>query len=320
MLLLNEPATSNTPPVALRGMGGIGKTTLAIALAHKPEIRSNFRDGILWTSLGPKPIVRLLLNAWGRVFGIDLLPEGDESACQMRLRQFLHDKKMLVIVDDVWDAIQGDYFQVGGPGCRTVFTTREVPIANHLATSERTIRVEVLKPEAALGLLYKLAPETASVDKSISLKLCERLEFLPLGLTLAGRLLANETDVPSRMRRLVSELIEQRDARLHLLQTEGRKGLDEENPVSLQAILGLSVRRLEETDQDRFAMVSIFGGEPLTWDIKGASSIWECSIKQAEETVSRFIQRGLVERREDHYWMHALLADYGADLLQEKGL
>ena len=122
------------------------------------------------------------------------------------------------------------------------------------------------------------------------------------------------------MERLAQELIERREARLQLLQVEGRLGLTEEEPVSLQAILGMSVERLGPTDQERFAMLSVFGGEPLTWDIHAAAHIWECSVEKAERTIAHFIQRGLVERRNERYWMHALLADYAEEMREKIGL
>lgn len=313
--------SESVPPfLALRGMGGIGKTTLAIAFANRPEVQSGFKDGILWTSLGPKPTVRLLLDAWGRALGIDLQPERDEDACQNRLRQVLHDRQMLIIVDDVWNTIQGNYFKVGGDHCRTLFTTREVPIANDLATRERTMRVDVLQPRAAVDLLHKLAPETKTINEDLARRLCERLEFLPLGITLAGRMLANEADVPDRMQRLLGELIERRQARLSLMQDDGRKGIDEENPVSLQAILGMSIERLGQADQERFAMLSVFGGEPLTWEINAVSAVWETSVEDTEKTISKFVQRGLIEPRGKRYWMHALLADYAAEMMESMDL
>ena len=320
LLIPPELENEEMPPLALRGMGGIGKTTLAIAFAHLPDVQTKFNDGILWTSLGPKPTVRLLLDGWGRALGMDLQPERDEAACQNRLRQVLHGRRMLIVVDDVWDTIQGNYFKVGGSHCRTLFTTRETPIANDLATRERTMRVDVLKPEAAINLLYRLSPETKTVDGEIVKRLCERLEFLPLGITLAGRMLANEADVLQRMQRLVSELVERRQARLNLLQADGRKGLDEENPVSLQAILGMSIERLSKQDQERFAMLSVFGGEPLTWEMNAVSAVWECPIEETEETISKFAQRGLVEPHGERYWMHALLADYAAEMMENMGL
>lgn len=320
LLAPGDELEPDVPPVALRGMGGIGKTTLAIALARLDSIPRFFPDGVLWTAPGPNPTIRLLLDAWGRALGMDLQPERDETTCRDRLRAVLYQRRVLIIVDDVWQTVHGSYFQVGGPRCRTLFTTREAPVAYDLATRERTLRVDVIDPKAALDLLERLAPEAVRADEKNARRLCERLEFLPLGLTLAGRLLASEADVPTRMNRLVGELIERRQSRLQLLQAEGRPGLEEDQPVSLQAILGMSVERLDKNDQERFAMASVFGGEPLTWEIDAAAYVWECPVEEAEKTVSCFIQRGLVERRQNRYWMHALLADYAAEMMDAMGL
>jgi hypothetical protein len=78
----------------------------------------------------------------------------------------------------------------------------------------------------------------------------------------------------------------------------------------------MSIARLHPVDQERFAMLAVFGAEPLVWEVEAAAHVWECSLEEAEETVSRFIQRGLVMRREDQYWTHALLADYAAEMLE----
>jgi hypothetical protein len=68
-------------------------------------------------------------------------------------------------------------------------------------------------------------------------------------------------------------------------------------------------------------MSAIFGGEPITWQIEMAAFVWECSVPEAEDTVARFIQRGLVYPQENgRYWMHALLADYAQELMDEMDL
>ena len=67
-------------------------------------------------------------------------------------------------------------------------------------------------------------------------------------------------------------------------------------------------------------MLSVFGGEPLTWELNAVSAIWECSMEETEATISTFIQRGLVEPHGKRYWMHALLADYAAELREKMDL
>src|SRR4051812_23653321 len=49
---------------AIHGLGGIGKSTLAAALAHDPEVLVHFPDGVLWVTLGQRPDLLSLLSVW----------------------------------------------------------------------------------------------------------------------------------------------------------------------------------------------------------------------------------------------------------------
>ncbi|MCE7981948.1 MAG: hypothetical protein DYG89_12200 [Caldilinea sp. CFX5] len=315
LLQLGASTATNVPPVALCGMGGIGKTTLAIALSYLEVVSDLFPDGVLWASVGPQPTLRHWLESWGRALGLNLVAERNEASCCDRLRSALHPRRMLLLIDDVWEVHHGQAFLLAGPYCRTLFTTREVPVAFALATRQRTLPVSLLNPPAALALLTQLAPEIITTNQPRARLLCERLEFLPLALTLAGKLLAIEAAIPARVERLLSELIERRERRLQLLQTEERPGVATEQPVSLQAILRLSVERLNQVDQERFAMLAVFGGEPLTWESQAAAYVWACTAEEAEATIAHLIQRGLVMQRGEGYWLHTLLADYAAEML-----
>lgn len=307
--------SESAPPVGLLGFGGIGKTTLAIAISHHPAIQENFPDGVFWAALGPQPQTRYLLERWGRELGLELLLERNERECSERLRNAFHGRRALIVVDDIWEVKNSQHFFVAGPKSRTLFTTREGEPANLLTTRKNHIRVDFLDDKNALDLLRQLAPSVVNSDKTSAQELCRRLGNLPLAITLAGRLLAVESDVPGKMQRVLAELVEHHQARLNLLQQEGRLGIDEENPVSLQAVLGMSVERLERIDKERFAMLAVFGGEPLSWELSEAQHIWECTKEEAEDSMHKLILRGLVEpRKNGEYGMHALLADYAEEL------
>ena len=64
--LLSEGATlgitGKSSAVGVQGMGGIGKTVLASALAHDTDVRQAFPDGIYWLTIGQKPDVLDLQN------------------------------------------------------------------------------------------------------------------------------------------------------------------------------------------------------------------------------------------------------------------
>ncbi|MCW5852035.1 MAG: helix-turn-helix domain-containing protein [Anaerolineae bacterium] len=320
LLCLNSPDVHEVAPLALIGTGGIGKTTLAIAVGRLPGIRERFPDGVLWIQLGPKPTLRNLLDAWGRALDVNVLAEPDEAAAADRLRSALFDRRALLIVDDVWDAAHAQWFNLAGPDGRWLVTTRDSAIAYAVATPERTLRVGALAPEAALSLLRHLAPQAVAGREAAAHRLCERLGYLPLALTLAGRQLALDAEVPGRLERRLAELETDPLARLKLAQPEGRPGLAEDRPASLAAILGLSLTRLDAVDQERFAALSVFGGEPADWAVAAAAGMWGCGVEEAEPTVMRLVQRGLVERRGDRYALHTLLAAYAEALARKLNL
>jgi NB-ARC domain len=112
---------------AIAGLGGIGKSVLATALVLDREVQAWFEDGILWVTLGQNPDLLSLLGDWIReldksreAFSANTL----EAAAQY-LGTLLAERRMLLVVDDVWNAAHAEWFRVGDVGCRVLVTTRE---------------------------------------------------------------------------------------------------------------------------------------------------------------------------------------------------
>lgn len=55
--------------LALYGIPGVGKTSLAAVLCHDREVRTRFPDGVLWAGLGPKPDHAVELHRWEIALG-----------------------------------------------------------------------------------------------------------------------------------------------------------------------------------------------------------------------------------------------------------
>jgi WD40 repeat protein len=123
--LLDAKGDAVAISAALKGAGGYGKTTLAKALAHDPDIQDAYFDGILWVELGEKPddlmsrIVDFIETLTGTRPGFQTIDAGAAA-----LGDALGDRRILMIVDDVWREQDLRPFLRGGGNTTRLITTR----------------------------------------------------------------------------------------------------------------------------------------------------------------------------------------------------
>src|SRR5207248_8670791 len=120
--------TSDDPKgraAAIVGPAGNGKTWLTAAVAATSEVQAAFPDGTLWASLGQQPDARGLLDSWGQYLGLDRSSFTGLDATRERMDTELRDKRMLLVLDDAWDASAVNLLPKGGPRCRILITSRD---------------------------------------------------------------------------------------------------------------------------------------------------------------------------------------------------
>ncbi|MCG8347461.1 MAG: CHAT domain-containing protein, partial [Chloroflexales bacterium] len=186
--------SSETPGVlvlyALQGAGGMGKTTLAAALAHDPDIQRHFHDGILWMTFGQQPDVSAISAAWLQAFGEPLSTPLSPQGAVARLRQIVREKTILVVLDDVWEPEIARLFLIVNQRSRVLITTRRADVADELKATRRDL--EVMPPMSALALLERCLGRSLSAEEHITaLQFVTAVGFLPLALEMAALRIRN---------------------------------------------------------------------------------------------------------------------------------
>jgi NB-ARC domain/TIR domain len=121
-------ATPQGTRIGLHGMGGIGKTVLAIDLANDDEIRRAFPDGIFWLTLGQTVEPLPLQGELTAYMAGEAKAYATVNEARDQLRQLFDGKACLLVLDDLWRPQDAEPFGVLGPRSRLLVTTRDADL------------------------------------------------------------------------------------------------------------------------------------------------------------------------------------------------
>ena len=303
----------------MQGWPGVGKTTLSTVLAYQTDVKRTFPDGILWTALGDRPNLMSTARSWGHALGAGDLVNASRDLNEAigHLETALSEKKVLIIVDDVYELEHGKPFRdIGGSKCKALFTTRFTGVATNLAeVPERDIYVlSRLSDEHALELLRKLAREAVEQYPEESLALVVALEGLPLAIQVAGRMLYAEEKANLNVAALLEELKESTMI-MEQKPPASRIGLANETNLTIAALFEKSTDCLSPKGRECFAFLGGFAPKPASFDIEDMKAAWQ--LDSPEPIVRELMGRGLLEYDAsiDRYRMHALLVMHAKHLL-----
>lgn len=180
---------ASVPVAAVGGMAGVGKTALALHVAH--AMRRSYPGGRLYADLcgtagrprEPRAVLADLLRALGRAD----IPAGLEERAAL-YRSELAGRRVLVILDEARDRAQVRPLLPGAPGSAVLVTSRGTMAG---LPGARLVDLDVLEPAEALALLERVAgADRVAAERGAALDLVAACGFLPLAVRVAGSRLA----------------------------------------------------------------------------------------------------------------------------------
>ncbi|MCF3963123.1 AfsR/SARP family transcriptional regulator [Streptomyces fuscigenes] len=267
---------------ALAGIGGVGKTTLAVHVAH--AARPHFPDGQLYVDLQgtsvPAADPATVLGSFLRALGTPdrSIPETLEERSAL-FRSTLDGRRVLVLLDNARDAAQVRPLLPGTPGCAALVTgrTRMVDLA-----AAHLVDLDVMSPEEALELFTKIVgADRVRAEREAALDVVAACGFLPLAIRIAASRLASRRTWTVSV--LASKLADER-RRLDELQA---------GDLAVKATFELGYGQLEPPQARAFRLLGLADGPDIS--LAAAASVLDLSVEVTEDLLETLVDTSLLE-------------------------
>jgi WD40 repeat protein len=255
VLLAKDASVRAKMVSAVRGVGGIGKTTLVGQVCTRTEVQANFTGGVLWITIGETAIGAELAQRANdlveRLTGArPSLSDPEQAGFQLGEAIDAQRGELLLVLDDVWTEEQLQPFLLGGRSCHRLITTRN----RALLPGIPSVHVEKMTHEQATSLLTR---GLGAIPSSVAGELV-RLNFRwPVLLELTNRALHRA----ARQRADIVETARRIGARLR---SAGPQSMDGPNISSgaerhtVTAAIGVSLSFLPSAWHQRYFELGIF--------------------------------------------------------------
>ncbi|WP_416666550.1 tetratricopeptide repeat protein [Egbenema bharatensis] len=240
---------------AISGMGGIGKTELALQYARHHLEQETYPGGVCWLRAREADVGTQIVSFARSRLGLKV-PEGLDLQEQMGwCWQHWREGAVLLVLDDVTDYGLVQPYLPSGDRFKLLITTRL-----QLGKSFQQLEIEVLQEAAALDLLRALT-EAERIDRQLETakSLCQWLGYLPLGLELVGRYLAQKPDLA------LDEMLQRLEAKRLDARALKRVEAGMSAQLGVAAAFELSWQELEGAARELCYLLGWFGLAPMQW-------------------------------------------------------
>ncbi len=308
-LLCRRLTLAGRPPVmpvaAVLGMGGLGKTVLAVHAAHR--LRRHFDDGQLYVNLhgqqhnpvDPDDALARFLRALG--VAESEIPLGLDARAEV-YRSLLADRRVLVMLDGAADESQIEPLLPGSGSCGVLITSR----ARLAALPCTRLHLKVLDSGSTIRMLARIVgDDRVSADPLAARELVRLCGYLPLAVRVAG---AKLVAYPHwKISGLVSRLVDERRRMAEL-----RHGA-----LDVRGSFDLSYQRIDPQARRLLRRLGLLGLSVFSSRV--AEQLLETDRHTAEGTVDRLIDAQMLDIADTEpaggvwFRLHELVRIYARD-------
>jgi tetratricopeptide (TPR) repeat protein len=285
----------------LQGLGGVGKTALALKLAE--QLKPDYPDAQFYLDLKgatqpltPRDAMAYIVRAWHPTAQ---LPENPEEVAAL-YRSVLEGKRVLLLMDNARDAQQVAPL-IPPAGCLLLVTSRKRFTLPGLVEKN----LDKLPPDDARDLLRRIAPRLKKEKTERVDELAGLCGFLPLALRAVASALQEKknispADYANRLKETGKHLV--------------LKEIDPSLQKSVGAALQSSYELLSDDLRQKLCFLAVF---PDTFDLAAGSAVWDVSPETSQDTMSELFAYSLVEFDEitKRYSLHDLVRLFADQLL-----
>lgn len=295
--------------VMITGVGGIGKTTLAIRGGHL--LRDRYPDGQVYlnlrgfdpshAALTPEAALHQLLFSIGARY----IPTGREERAAL-WRSTLADKRVLLVLDNATATEQIEDLLPGGT-CFVIVTSRNRLSGLAVRHGARRIALGALSDEESLSLVTTLiGADRVAAERPAAQRLTALCDRSPLALQIAAEQVVSTAG--AGIGDLVAQL-EDVQHRLDALQ------LPDDALFSVRGVLSWSFAALGEDAARAFRLLGVFPGPSVTR--LTAAALFGVPVPVARTLLDKLTTLCLLEQDGERFTMHDLVRAYAAELSGE---